>query len=116
MTMRSFGRIVPLQGFMLGLAGYGPSKQDGVRDLVQSQNDAEKISAILENHSRLVKLIGADLGFSLKEWHRHLLSDEKLMRSYTHPYGWENVEKAILAEISNPDRERLEALAEEMAK
>ncbi len=114
MTMKSFGRIIPLQGFMLGLAGYGPSKQDGVRDLVQGQNDDEKINAIFENRSRLVKLTGVDFGFSLKEWHDHLLSVERLKRSYTHPYGWKGVEKAILAEIANPDRERLEALAEEM--
>ena len=114
MTMMSFGNIVPLQGFMLGLAGYGPSKQDGIRDLILGQNDSEKIEAMFENHSRLVKLVDANFGFSLKRWHEYLLSDGKFRKSYTHPYGWVGAKKAILAEIANPDRARLEALAEEM--
>ena len=33
MTIASFGRITPLQGDMLLLVGFGPSKHDGVRDL-----------------------------------------------------------------------------------
>ncbi len=114
MTMKSFGRIVPLQGDMLCLAGYGNIAGDGFRDIAYGDTEAAIVKNIREGSKILCKFTGKNFSFSLSDWHEYLLSDEKLKKSYTHPYGWNGVKKAILAEIANPDRARLEALAEEM--
>jgi hypothetical protein len=112
MTQKSFGQIVPLQGGMLFLAGYGPSGAEGIRDLEKKHDDPEIIAWMQEGRKTLRKLTGQDHGFSLMRWHDFLMNDAKESASYMRPRTWPAVERAISAELGNADRGRLEALAE----
>jgi len=113
MTLRSFGQIVPIQVGMLMLSGYGRTPEDGVRDLVKMADDPEILAALVEGRRILKKVTDQDFGYSLRAWHDFLLSDEKEAKSYTRQTSWRGVERVVLAELQNPDRARLEELAEQ---
>lgn len=114
MTVRSFGQITPLQGDMLFLAGYGPSKELGVRDLVRQEGDLEIIEAIRRGAATLRKITNHDFGVSLAAWHAFLQNDSHHREEYMRPSTWGGIERAVKAEIQNPERARLEALADQM--
>ncbi|NSX56669.1 hypothetical protein [Parasulfitobacter algicola] len=108
MTMKSFGQIVPLQGFMLMLAGYGNSQEAGTRDLYRPAVEEELITNIKKGHELVAGLVDNDFGFSLSEWHKYLSTHENYSKQYKFSRSWERVEKAILTEIKNPNRADLE--------
>lgn len=110
MTMRSFGRITPLQGVVLRLAGHGPSQEYGVRDIERKTGEAAA-AAIRNGAAALRDLTGRDLGCSLSDWHERLSQDEAFSEEYRFPYAWRAVEAAALKEIAAPHREALEARA-----
>lgn len=112
MTMKSFGKVAPLQMWVLMLAGYGITRMQGASDMVLPKDDDLIIKNIIEGKNNLIKYTDQDFGVSLKLWHEYLLSDEKYRSKYTYSHSWKGMSKAILAEINNPDRSRLEALAE----
>lgn len=112
MTIRSFGQITPLQGHMLTLAGHGPSGEDGVRDLARVELDTQVIEQIRSGAKALERTTGEDFGYSLRKWHAFLVDDPALKKQYMRSLTWRSVSKAILREIDNPDRSRLEDLAQ----
>jgi len=112
MTTRAFGQVVPLQIFMLMLAGYGPSEDLGFRDIEKKVGYDDQVTAMIEGLKQLQDETGRNLGFSLSGWHEFLMKDQVLSEQYMHPYAWKGVRQAILAEINNSDREALEAEAE----
>lgn len=113
MTLRSFGQITPLQGGMLFLAGYGSSEEYGVRDLVR-QIESDKIIACMKEGRRILKKVTKhDFGYSLDDWHNFLINDEKSSQSYMRSSTWKGVERTVIVELRNPERARLEALADQ---
>ncbi|MCF4118880.1 hypothetical protein JMK10_19300 [Rhodovulum sulfidophilum] len=114
MTLRSFGQIMPLQGGMLFLAGYGSPEEDGVRDLVRQIDDEKIIENMKEGRRILQKVTAHDFGYSLHDWHNFLINDKKHSGHYMRASTWVGVERAVKAELRNPDRARLEALADQM--
>lgn len=113
MTVGGFGQIMPLQGDMLFLAGYGPSNELGNRSLVLQKGDDEIVAAITRGASNLRKITGKDFGVSLSAWHDFLKSNEPFRTEYMRSSTWEGVERAVKAELQNPERGRLEALADQ---
>jgi hypothetical protein len=102
MTIPRFGRITPLQGDMLELAGHVLSRQreaDGT--------DEERMAAIEAGHAALVRRVGHDLGYDVRAWHERLLSDNAWREQYQHPYAWRGVREAVQRAFADPDRERL---------
>ncbi|MFQ6550644.1 hypothetical protein AADZ90_022100 [Aestuariibius sp. 2305UL40-4] len=97
---------------MLFLSGFGSSQEDGVRDLVKMQEEARIIECMAQGRKMLKKVTGQDFGYSLAKWHDFLINDKKASKSYMRPSTWRGVENAIMIELRNPDRERLESLAE----
>ncbi len=116
MTTQSFGRIMPTQLSMLMLAGYNLTRAGGAQDIVRAEDDKTYLENMLSGQSLLIKCTQNDCGYSLKCWREYLKNHNEFSKDYTYGNAAPRVEKAILAEIANPDRERLEALAEEMAK
>lgn len=111
MTLRSFGQITPLQGDMLLLAGYGPSNEDGVRDLILQDSDEKTVEQIRCGAAALERATKRNLGFSLSAWHNFLSTDETFKKQYLWPRTWKSVSHAIIGRIKDPDRIRIEDLA-----
>lgn len=110
MTISSFGQIMPLQGYMLQLAGYGPSDRTGARDMELPAALEDRVENVLAGQSHLLKITDYDHGILLSKWHKALLEDPKLSSQYCFVRTWPLVEQAILAQIENPERAQLEAL------
>lgn len=104
MTIPRFGRITPVQGRMLQLAGHVL-----VRGWDGDVTDEQRLAAIEEGHAALVARIGRDLGYELGAWHEQLLSDPNLRGEYRHVYAWRRVFAAVEAALADPNRDRLVA-------
>ena len=111
MTVSNFGQIMPLQGHMLFMAGYGPSKSEGSRGLEMPDDLNGRVENILVGRTRLIATTGHDFDVSLSDWHNALLGDPNFAAKYRFARAWRAVEKAILEQINNPDRKQVEALA-----
>jgi len=102
MTVARFGRITPVQGDMLQLAGNVLSRQSDV-----DVTDEQRIAAIEAGQAALVARVGRDLGYELGPWHELLSSDHELRGEYQHSYGWRGVRAAIERALLDPRRENL---------
>jgi len=91
MTIGGFGQIMPLQGDMLFLAGYGPPNELGSRSLVLQKGDDQIVAAITRGASNLRKFTGKDFGVSLIHWHNFLTNNEPFCAQYMRPSTWESV-------------------------
>ena len=115
MTVKSFGEIMPLQGFMLMLAGYGASNSDGGADLILADEDEKYIENMIEGFRRLrirYPSTALDCRLSLRGWHRRLLDGSDSEKVYKFGFAWPDVEEGIVAQILNPRRGILEKEAE----
>ena len=110
MSVASFGQIMPIQGFMLNLAGFGPSEIPGQKDLVLPEDIAERAVNIRAGMDRLVELTGENHGVSLSDWHEALLASEKFSLQYRFARSWPAVEQAIQMQIIAADRSVVEKL------
>jgi hypothetical protein len=110
MTLPRFGKIVPLQGDVLELAGYVLSR-DPRADVVPD-SDEERIRIMRRGWTSLVKRTGRDFGYDLARWVEFLEADEDCRDSFTHPYAHRTTMRWIREAIEDPERQRLVALIE----
>lgn len=109
MTVLGWGRITPVQGDMLKLAGHvlhvviRPAGADA---------DEARLQSMREGLKRLRTRTGKDFGYDLGRWHHLLLNLEGDEFGYCHPYAWEGVRPAIEEAIPDPDRLRLVQILE----
>lgn len=115
MTVGNFGQITPLQMGIFMLCGYRLTRERGMTEMLKSEKSLDAVETLIEGRRILRKVTGQDFCYSLSKWHDFLRTDEKTVKSYTRQITWRGVERAVLAELQNPDRERLEALAEQQA-
>jgi hypothetical protein len=108
MTLPRFGKIVPLQGEVLKLAGFVLARDPDV-DVVPA-SDEERIRIMKEGRAALVRRTGQDFGFDLAAWVDVLEADEVHRDQFTHPYAYRSTMVWIRRAIADPDRQRLVAL------
>jgi hypothetical protein len=111
MTLPRFGRIVPLQGRVLELAGYVLSR-DPKADVVP-ESDEERIRIMRRGRTALVKQTGRDFGYDLAAWVRFLEADADHHDGFTHPYAYRTTLRWIRDALADPDRQRLVAMIED---
>lgn len=89
MTAYRFGRITPVQGYMLWLLGYVLSKNHSSRDIP----DGERLALMRRGRAALVRYSGKDHGYDAAAWHHHLTRNAD--PGYLHPYGYAGVHSAV---------------------
>lgn len=114
MTLPRFGKIVPLQGDVLRLAGYVLSL-DPHKDPVPKADD-ERIEIMQRGRAALVKRTGHDFGYDLARWIEFLETVEELREEFTHPYAHRTTRRWLQKAIADSDRERLVSLIEHAKK
>ena len=90
MTLRSFGRAVPIHMDMLRLLGYVFAN----RNMTRATTDDGKIEAMRDGRQRLVHATGQDFGFDVSAW-RDFLIERGEDFGYTHPYAYKTVDRAV---------------------
>jgi hypothetical protein len=108
MTVRHYGRVMPLQMDMLNLGGEVLSWGG-----TAPPTDRDRLNVMKEAREMLTQQTGRDFGFDLASWHHFLLNDDKLSEEYTFVYAWDAVKHRIDELIDDPDRLRLVRLLEE---
>jgi hypothetical protein len=102
MTVRHYGRVTPLQMYMLDLGG------EVVRWAgATPPTDGDRQTAMKEARDILTRLTGRDFGYDLAAWHGFLLSDNNLSEEYQFDSAWKTVKKRIDQLLDDPDRVRL---------
>lgn len=112
MTIRNFGYITPLQMAILMMCGLRLTRERGTSELLYSPEETLTIAAMNEGRLILRKITGEDFGFSLSAWHDFLSTDETFKKQYLWPRTWESVSRAVMKSIKDPDRLRMEELAQ----
>ena len=107
MTVPIYGRVTPIQGLMLGLAGEIFHTSGVV------QTDESRLEQMRQSRAILTRLAGVDFGFDLPVWHERLLASEAHSGQYTHPYARKAVRPKIVSLLHDHDRLRLVALLSE---
>ncbi len=102
MTVPHWGRVTPVQGFMLMLAGHVLHR---LHESGMVEPDQERLDAMRQGRKALCQLTGQDFGFDLARWHEYLLSDNR--HGYKHPYAGRVVKRAIEEALHDQDRLRL---------
>ena len=108
MTVRGYGRVTPLQMFMLELGGEVVRRGGTV-----PPTDRDRLGLMKEAHKLLTQLTGRDFGYDLAAWHHFLLNDDKLSEQYTFDYAWTAVQPRIEGLLDDPDRLRLVQLVDQ---
>ena len=108
MSMPRYGRITPLQGDVLSLAGeHMPWGND------EPPPDAYRLTAMKSGREALKKLTGKDFGYDLAAWNDFLLKSAKYSEEYTFDYAWKAVKHRVDELVNDPDRLRLVALCKQ---
>ena len=110
MSIRTYGRVTPLQMDMLGLGGE-ILLSGGIAS--QRASDEQRLDVMKDARQMLMQRSGRDFGFDLAAWHQFLLNDAKLSEEYTFDYAWKAVKPRIDELINDPDRLRLARLLNE---
>jgi hypothetical protein len=110
MTLPRFGKIVPLQGDVLELAGYVLSRNPDAG--VVPKTDAERIEIVRRGRAALVKRTGHDFGYDLARWVQFLETNEECREKFTHPYAYRTTKRWIQTAMADLDRQRLVSLIE----
>jgi hypothetical protein len=114
MTIPGFGRLTPVQIFMLQLAGVNLDLRrhgfDPMRPGAQKMPDERRIQMMKRGRRSLVALTGQDFGFDLAAWQRYLKARRD--SGYTHPYGSGITRAFVQRHTADPERQRLVALIE----
>ena len=105
MTLPRFGRILPLQGDVLRLAGYVLSRSASVN--VVPESDEERIKIIRSGRTALMKRTGKDFGYDLEEWVQFLEMDLDHQDAFKHPYGYGSTMRWVRMAIDDANRIRL---------
>jgi hypothetical protein len=113
MTMRSFGRVMPIHIDMLQLASYAVLW--GERDIRPAASDEDCLRQIRAGRIALRQATGQDFGYDLAAWREFLLSAPDDEFGYRHPYAFSGVDRAVQRAIRSPRRRRLVAQLEEPA-
>ena len=100
MTVPRFGRITPLQGHVLGLAGEVLGRLD-------RPTDEQRLHEMKASRDELRQATGKDFGYDLANWHTYLIQCTDQKGEYTHMYAWDRVKKRVLELIDDEDRLRL---------
>ena len=108
MTVRHYGRVMPLQADMLRLGG-----EVLVRNTNAPPTDRERLDLMKEALWLLKLKTGRDFGYDLAAWHHFLLNDKELSKEYKFHYAWRAVRPRIEQLLDDPDRLRLVRLLEE---
>jgi hypothetical protein len=102
MTMRSFGRVVPIHIDMLQLAGYVVDYDK--RDIRPAKSDKEFLRTVRQGRADLRRQCGSDFGYDLAAWRDFLLAAPDDEFGYRHPYAFRRVDRAIQRAMSDPRR------------
>lgn len=100
MSVPKYGRITPIQGDMLGLAGEILHLPDF------KASDGQRISEMKESLDSLRETTDCDFGFDLARWDEYLQKSEH-RKEYMFPYAWKAVRPKIQELIKDPTRLRL---------
>ncbi len=107
----SFGKIMPLHGYMLNLAGLhvGRSRRQPESD------DLEIMKRMVGGYNSLVRTTGQDFGFDLARWQEFLTKDapRDIQQHYRHPYGYAGTRAHVENAIHDPTRIRLAAILDQ---
>lgn len=107
MSIRSYGRVTPLQMDVLGLGGE-VILSGGIR--AGQASDEDRLNVMRQSRQMLTQRAGRDFGFDLAAWHDFLLNDARLSEEYTFDYAWKAVKQRIDELLNDPDRLRLERM------
>ncbi len=102
MSFGTFGYMLPIQISIVKLVMIDPSI------FPRTRSDETLREQVSNGRNGLVHRTGVDLGFDLRAWHQHLMSDPELEQQYR----WGDRDdfvfhKRILAEADNPCRNRI---------
>jgi hypothetical protein len=111
MTMRSFGKVMPIHIDMLRLAGYADVPQQ--RDLRQADSDEGFLQAMQAGRAALRDRTGRDFRYDLATWRRFLLAAPDDAFGYRHAYAFRGVDRAVREAIRSPRRRELVAQLQE---
>lgn len=106
MTVRRFGRILPLQMDVLNLGGEVLSWSGTV-----PPTDRDRLYRMKDAYRMLKLRTGRDFGYDLAAWHHFLINNRELSKDYT--YRSKAVKQRINELIDDPERLRLVRLLEE---
>lgn len=115
MTLRPFGRVVPIQIDVLALAGYCANYRPGDRSITLGADDAARKRSMKRGRSALRRTTGQDFGYDLAAWVNYLEAHPD--QGFTHAYAHAGVARAVREAIADADFQRLAAeLAAEEAE
>ena len=103
MTVPRFGRITPIQGHLLGLAGFQLSRA-GARI---PEDDSELADTMRDALRELRRLCAADFGCNLVAWREYLMCPEAKHLGYAREPGFGELDEAIIAAASDSRRKRV---------
>jgi hypothetical protein len=109
MTIPGFGRITPMQGDMLLLAGYRLTPSPELNEAPIPDEEREQL--MCDGLRALRRATAQDFGFDLSAWEQYLMS--RLDSGYCHSYAFATTRTRIAAAIADPERARI---VEELAK
>lgn len=108
MTMRSFGKVMPIHIDVLQLAGYTLAE----RDICPAATDEEFLRAMQAGRAALRRDTGQDFGYDLAVWRKFLASAPDDEFGYRHPYAFRGVDRAVSKAIRSARRSELVARLE----
>jgi hypothetical protein len=111
MTMRSFGKVMPIHIDMLQLAGYVPAWRE--RDIRPATTDEEYLRTMRAGRTALRRATGQDFGYDLAAWREFLSSAPDDKFGYRHPYAFRSVDRAVQQAIRSQQRKQLVGPLEE---
>ena len=111
MTMRSFGKVMPIHIDMLQLAGYVPAWRE--RDIRPATTDEECLRTMRAGRAALRRATGQDFGYELVAWRAFLSSAPDDEFGYRHPYAFSGVDRAVQRAIRSRRRRQLVERLEE---
>ncbi len=97
MTLRSFGRAVPIHMHMLSLVGYECAEAD----MRPATTGNSRKNAMREGRHSLVRTTGIDFGYDVAAW-RDFLKDRGKEFGYKHPYAFASVDRAVQCAMNDP--------------
>jgi hypothetical protein len=105
MTMRSFGRVMPIHIDVLQLAGYTLA----ARDICPATTDEDFLRAMQTGRVALQRATGQDFGYDLAAWREFLATAPDDEFGYRHTYAFGGVDRAVGQAIRSARRGQLVA-------
>jgi hypothetical protein len=105
MTLRPFGRVMPIHRDMLQLANYVVDYDQ--RTIRLAKTDDDFLETMREGRASLCKHTGRDFGFDLDAWREFLAAAPDDEFGYRHPYAFRGVDGAVRRTTKDPRRAQL---------